>query len=370
MDPQGPTPAKRMLFRGILLVGVPALVFAVLEGFSSAVILLRDISRPYQQAIPNQAMYDTLLGWIPRPGVRADSMFGPGISFHTNKRGLRGSAEFARAVPAGRQRGICSGDSFTVGWGVSDSEAWCALLASANARFETLNFGGAGYGVDQAYLRYKRDAVAFDHDFHIFAFISHDFKRMTMVEYGGFGKPILERRGEKLEARNVPVPTRYFLVPGLAARFHRTRPAFARLRMAQLTRAILARVGPAPPTEAELDRQSWHLAEAAFADLAAISRQRRHELIAVLLPERGDWDDTASRKWSQGSAASAHRNGFRFVDLVEAYRRLPGDSARLLFFSPGDRRGTHLTPAGNRWVADQLRPYLHPESERVGTGGP
>ncbi len=351
-------PARKLLFGAILLLGIPALLVALLEGLSSGVLLLRDVSRPLRPRFPEPIVYDTLLGWTGRPGFRADSMFGPGIRFRLNAQGFRSSVEFPPAVPAGRRRAICSGDSFTLGWGVDDAEGWCALLASAESGLETLNLGERGYGVDQMYLRYKRDGVAFDHDVHFFAFIINDFERMTGTEFGGFGKPVLERRGDTLRARNVPVPAWYYQVPRLAAHLYLKRPAFARLRIAQLTRALRARIGPQPVADAARDSLAWHLTEAVFLDLAALNRQKQSRLVAVLLPERGQWDDTASRWWSRRVEAAAVANGFRFLDLAEAYRRLPGDSARLLFFSPGDRRGTHLTPTGNRWVADHLREYL------------
>jgi hypothetical protein len=358
MDTQVPTPAKKLLLGSLVLVGIPALVLALVEGLSSGLLLLRDVSRPIPSRSPNYIAYDTLLGWIGRPGFRTDSMWAPGIRLRVNAQGFRSNVEFSRALPAGRRRVICSGDSFTFGWGVDDTENWCALLASAGPRLETLNLGVSGYGVDQAYLRYRRDGVAFDHHVHVFAFITDDFKRMRGTEFGGLGKPVLERRGDTLRARNVPVPGSLFEMPRLAAHLHLKRAAFARLRVAQLARALRARIGTEPPTDAELDSLSWHLSEAVFIDLAALNRQKQSRLIAVLLPSRGEWEDTSFRWWSRRIEAAAAANGFHFLDLAEAYRRLPGDSARPLFFSPDDRRRNHLTPTGNRWVVDHLREHL------------
>jgi hypothetical protein len=112
MDTQVPTPAKQLLFGSIVLVGIPALVLALVEGVSSGLLLLRDVSRPLPLMSPNYVAYDTLLGWIGRPGFQTDSMWAPGIRLRVNAQGFRSNVEFSRALPAGRRHVICSGDSF------------------------------------------------------------------------------------------------------------------------------------------------------------------------------------------------------------------------------------------------------------------
>lgn len=58
------------------------------------------------------------------------NFYGPGVGLNTNSRGFRGMMPVSDAVPNGKLRIVCSGDSFTLGWGVGDDEAWCAQLAS------------------------------------------------------------------------------------------------------------------------------------------------------------------------------------------------------------------------------------------------
>jgi hypothetical protein len=105
-------------------------------------------------------------------------MYRPGVSLRTNSRSFRGGREFTEAVPSGKFRVICSGDSVTLGFGVGDDHPWCKLLESLDQRLETVNMRQAGYGVDQAYLWYKRDGGAFRHHVHLFAPIVDDFRRM------------------------------------------------------------------------------------------------------------------------------------------------------------------------------------------------
>ena len=76
--------------------------------------------------------------------------------------------------------------STTIILGVSYSQ-------SLDPRLETLNMGQGGYGVDQAYLWYKRDAAKFEHQVHLLAFITDDFVRMQSDRFRGYGKPVIMR---------------------------------------------------------------------------------------------------------------------------------------------------------------------------------
>src|SRR5688572_25045606 len=108
------------------------------------------------------ARYDSALGWENIPNIHYPDFYGPKKSFSTDSRGFRITKGVSKA-PANL---VCSGDSFTIGVGVSDEETWCAKLSSE--RMKTLNMGVSGYGIDQAYLKYKRDGMSIPHDFHVF----------------------------------------------------------------------------------------------------------------------------------------------------------------------------------------------------------
>lgn len=113
---------------------------------------------------------------------------------------------------------ICSGDSFTLGYGVRDDETWCHQLMQLDDRLETVNMGQGGYGFDQAYLWFRRDGVRLAHHVQVFAFISDDFRRMERVEFIGYAKPVLRVVGDSLRVDNVPVPRRGY---GVASWFTR-----------------------------------------------------------------------------------------------------------------------------------------------------
>jgi hypothetical protein len=97
--------------------------------------------------------FDPELGWCPRPS--SSSM---GASF--DALGARaGTRPHAAQPAAGGRRVIALGCSFTLGLEVGDAEAWPALVEAAEPGLEVVNLGVAGYGLDQAYLRYLRDGT-------------------------------------------------------------------------------------------------------------------------------------------------------------------------------------------------------------------
>ena len=69
--------------------------------------------------------------------------------------------------------------------------------------------GTGGFGVDQAYLWYKRDGIQLDANVLVFAFIEDDFNRMQLPTFLARNpKPVilLDDKGS-LSVHNVPVPT-------------------------------------------------------------------------------------------------------------------------------------------------------------------
>src|SRR3954470_14331191 len=187
-------------------VAVLAALLIVIEGAASWFLVARDVivlpwvAEPYTR-------YDPDLGWVNKPNVKLEHMFGTGAWIRTNAQSFRNATDTPPRVAAGRYRVICSGDSFTFGDGVDNDHTWCQQLAVRDPRIDPVNLGEGGYGADQAYLRYMRDARDLQHQIHVFAFISNDFVRMEEPVFLGFGKPVLAIDRGELVTRNVPVPS-------------------------------------------------------------------------------------------------------------------------------------------------------------------
>ncbi|HIE94967.1 MAG TPA: hypothetical protein EYQ83_19660 [Acidobacteria bacterium] len=191
----------RLRSAGLLLVGNVAVgltLLFVVEGFASGVYFAREAFFSPVVKEREHTEYDEELGWINLPDLRIQDMYGPGVSLSTNSQRFRIAVD-AQERPVPRQiRLVCAGDSFTLGFGVGDSDTWCHRLTQINERIESVNLRQGGYGFDQAYLWYKRNSAALDHEIQVFGFITADFERMRSSTFLGYGKPLLELHGGAL----------------------------------------------------------------------------------------------------------------------------------------------------------------------------
>lgn len=341
------------------VVGVfVALVLCIfgLEGLSSFGLLARDIHRiPHAPDNFRQAVYDTLLGWVGMPNLSRADNYGPGLRLTTNADGMRIHRPATPALGPGEKRIICSGDSFTFGSGVSDDETFCAYLEQELPGIRTLNMAQRGYGIDQAYLWYERDAVRYPHQLHLFAFIWADFERMALTSFTGYPKPRLALKQGRLAVENVPVPqwkgeSRVTAALGL----------LPTLRLVQLIQRHTDQSDSAKL--ARVDARVWDVATAVFEDLARLDRERGSALVLVYLPAPPDLvpgpQDTRRRRLAEFS----RRSGIPFVDLTPEIRAVSPDSADWMFITPNalpvQGSSAHYTATGHRWVAARLAEHL------------
>lgn len=286
---------------------------------------------------------------------------GEGVSLRTNSEGFRNEVEVPVEVPPGKVRVLCSGDSFTLGYGVDDDHAWCRRLASLDDRVETVNLGQGGYGIDQSYLWYLRAGAGLQHDVHVFAFISEDFRRMQARDFLGFGKPVIALRDGKLFVENVPAPRRPFYAAWLADRLRYVRG----LRSMQLVWAALRKPrGRLATDTARKDAETREVTHRIFEELARLNAAQGSRLVLVYLPVEGDYTGEDSDAWRAYLSAESRRRGWLFIDLVEAFRRLPLAEVRELFIPEGALpylySAGHYTEKGNEFVATRLSMELRP----------
>lgn len=156
-----------------------------IEAFNSDPLLVRD---------PD-------IGWITRPNRSVDGD-------ETNAQGIRarGGHLFESAPAPGKIRIETVGDSYVYCLQVKNGETWQDYLQSMHGDLEFVNFGIAGAGVDQAYLRWKRDGQKFHPDIVVLGIWPDDINRnLIMVDYyrGQFGvslnKPrlVLDKNGDR-----------------------------------------------------------------------------------------------------------------------------------------------------------------------------
>ncbi len=140
-------------------IAATVVLLLVLEGIASVYYAFREafVSPPVAESL--YTAYDRDLGWVNLPNIYLPNMYGPGKYLRTNSQRFRNNEDFTLQVPPGKTRIICSGDSFTLGFGVDNDHTWPQLLAARAPNIETVNMGQGGYGADQAYLWYKRDGA-------------------------------------------------------------------------------------------------------------------------------------------------------------------------------------------------------------------
>lgn len=333
------------------------ILFLLIEGLSSTILFFHEILVDPASEIAERrhTEYDPELGWINVPDADIKDMYGPGKYLRTNSQRFRNDRDFTIAEPHDKLRIICSGDSFTLGYGVDNEHTWCQLLTTLDERFETVNMGQGGYGVDQAYLWYKRDGGELEHSVHVFAFVTADFSRMMTDTFWGYGKPVLELRDGALVVENVPVERRAFYAPWLARNMSTVR----KLRSLDFSTRLLRRVPLIKKQRADVKEEKYRdVALKVFEALAERNRRKRSTLVLVYLPTESNYRESKEDRWRQYLIQELPERGLIVFDLAEELRKVLPDQARAMFIPAGSMEyyggSGHYTEEGNRYVAGWL----------------
>ena len=118
--------------------------------------------------------YHPTLGWtVPMANATSD--------FTSNSQGIRGEREYTVEPATDAIRISAFGDSFTFGSEVADRDTWEEQLSRSVSRLEVLNFAVPAYGLDQAYLRYQTEGARFGSDIVVIGFMSENIRRNVNV---------------------------------------------------------------------------------------------------------------------------------------------------------------------------------------------
>ncbi|MGH2899968.1 MAG: SGNH/GDSL hydrolase family protein, partial [Solirubrobacteraceae bacterium] len=274
--------------------------------------------------------YDPTLGWRPAPNFSSSTV-------RTNAQGIRADRDISRARTPGRGRIVALGDSYTWGEEVANDETYPAQLEKALPDTDVLNFGVHGYGIDQATLRLRDEALAFVPDLVILGFIEDDVARDALT-FRSFAKPRFELQDRALRLTHVPVPTPELVLAETQALPHLYLSALARLAMDDLLDRTRFR-----PIEA---RESWRVTEALFDEDKRLCEAAGARFVLAYFPSQVDVQVAPAERLA---ADWAERAGSMFVDLRPAFAALPETEWRAQY------RGVHWSPAGNRRVSQLLR---------------
>ena len=307
------------------------------------------------EATPSFHVHDAELGWTCRRNAEFPGIWGKGINLRFNSQGLRGGRELRERPEEGKIRVLCSGDSFTFGLGVDDRDTWSSQLEALDDRLEVLDAGVMGYGVDQAYLRFRRDLASLRPDVHLFAFIYNDFERARSDRFNGYPKPLLRLKDDALVVANAPLPEPSGFEP-----YTRTLGSHLfELRFISLASRLLPAGAAAKRPEMVADVEFQQIIFAMFDSL----RDLGGVAAIVDLPTLDDQKADPRRDgWRALLREQALERGLLWLDLVEDFRRLPPQESARLFLLEGERTdpyaARHYNEPGNRYVAGKIHQQL------------
>lgn len=356
------TIAINVLVLGLMLVAV--------EGLTSMFLLVYDVVTTPFLAELNHTRYDPDLGWVNIPNLHVTNLYGPNTYLKTNEQGFRNDRAFDIAVPKGKFRILCSGDSFTLGWGVDNDHAWCERLKSFNPRLETVNMGQGGYGVDQAYLWYKRDGSKFQHQIQLLAFITEDFLRMSFDTFWGYAKPVIKERQGALVITNVPVPRRSYDHSWLTAQAGNleTWRTFQFINRA-LKKSGMIRAGSRSTESVTGDilEQTRRVLRKIFADLKQVNEKQSSHLVLVYFPVESELTTEVPREWIDFIEAEAAAQNIILINFFDDFQSLPHKDIVAMY----RKKDGHFTERGNEFVAKILYEKLshHPNLSRLFSPG-
>ena len=152
--------------------------------------------------------YHPTLGWFHQKSKKTSLVKDNwSVEINTNSQGMRGLKDYSIRKPGNITRIMSLGDSFVFGFGVKDNETFSARLEQSDPNLEVLNFGVAGYGLDQILLSYRKLGRQYNPDLVIVGIFPEQFWRATRsFTDAGYAKPYFTLSGKHLLLHNVPTP--------------------------------------------------------------------------------------------------------------------------------------------------------------------
>jgi hypothetical protein len=306
-------------------------------------------------------VYDDQVGW----SVGSNRRSANGL-YRSSPRGIRGPHEGVTfSMAEGKTSIALIGDSYTFGEEVKYEDTWGYHLSHLLGEdMQVLNFGVPGYGVDQAYLRYEKDAKMWKPKVAIFGLFSHDLRR-TMTVYPFLAHPHWDMPFSK---------PRFILSNGTLERLNepplRPEAIFSHLSIAELPfleldygyeestwqhsiyhASYLVRLFvswfPSPVAEAPdfADEPLLSINSAIMKAFVRAAEQEGTIPVAVYFPGRAELDGSISYV-----ERVLHDAGMGYADPTSCLREV----------NPEDRYmpGGHYAPAGSAAVAKCLLPVI------------
>ncbi|MCA9435244.1 MAG: hypothetical protein KC964_10210 [Candidatus Omnitrophica bacterium] len=359
------TPPPNRFKRVALLIGT-TLILGILFPLALAEIGLRLFwGGYYEKDAESRYQRDEILGWSPIPnfdGVHGGAEFKVRVRHDSN--GMRGR-EVSPARVHDVSRVVFVGDSMTYGHAASDEEAFVGLLDSRDNGIETVNLGVGGFNTCQEFLRLK-----------YYGFKYHPDLVVLDVFWNDIYWENLESPGPKFEVRDGELVQLGFDLEDLNSelifqreeegREWRDRLYVYRLvsDSIKLLRAQFRDNFSRKFKEGskEKDEKTWAIMEALLLEFKNICEENNTPLLVVLIPDQVEVETDKKVLGLPPQFSEIKPRLEKFLsendidfysplsDLKEDYLRIQ----RPLYYN----LNRHMTPDGNRALADAMEPVL------------
>jgi hypothetical protein len=307
---------------------------------------------------------DPLLGWVLGPARRsANGLYASSVE------GVRSAAPGERAAGRAGRRVALVGDSFTFGLDVTYEQSWGHRLERGlGPDVQVLNFGVEAYGVDQAYLRYLRDARPWRPEVVILGIIDHDLYRSMSVyfflSFPGWDYPFAKPRfavasgSPKLLNAPLPSPESIAATPAIAELpfvgyepgYRAAEWAWWPLDHSYLHRLLVSKyrdaVYESGPSRADMFALNRALVRAFVRDAEA---QGAAPLVVYFPSDRNFKTLAKDPRWKSLAQTMLDESGIAYRDTTPCLAPL-APAERF----PADGRN-HFAPRANQAIADCLR---------------
>lgn len=275
---------------------------------------------------------DPQTGWRMRPSRSFTWTFNNETHTYTaNSQGFRSTTDFHAGDS--RLKLAFVGDSFTFGAGVSDDEPFPALLGADSRDRAAWNFGMPGFGVDQAWLSARYQALPLKPDLLVVGLIDIDFERSQVVfrRNEGFGKPTFRLINGRLMQRGTEAP------PNFLMQYLDERSRLWSMGV-RAWRAAGVKYGAG---------EYWSLNQAIIDAISDDCRKAGVPVLFVYIPIKGMQPFPALRNYMRQSGAA-------YIDLTEQHPAPP----RSIYL----RNDSHLSVEGHRYVANLIEKWMSSQS--------
>jgi len=304
------------------------------------------------------AEYDQVLGWIPKRGNYGRSnVWNTQVLIEPN--GFRSNGPKTSKLDGSRKVILAVGDSFTFGDQVSDDETWPAYL-EAMTGVKVINAGVFGYGVDQIILRTESVFGPLKPTWVILSFIPDDIQRCELSARTCVHKPYFTLT-KGLTLHNVPVP-----LPNPA--YRRLGPLRLILGYSSLADFLMMTYFRSYwlsglSLEQRVHNQGVEVTCALFSRFERFLKTKKvNGLVVIQMPKNLRKNELKKIK---AVREYLNQTSLHVLDLHEPLMRLKKSDSRKYkqFFT------YHMTPEGNKWVAEQIVVFLGPSLQFGGERG-